>query len=152
MSTVTAQGTQRPAGLVDFAHLSVVSSSTFGLYGRTSWHDSSSVLYADFGVKNLGQYAVDGPVLVGVTNISDPSIRLRGASGTTPDGIPYFDMSPLVTGGSLRPGESSGSQTISFFAPGRTRFTYDLVFFAGVNQVPRITTVPDVEAIRGRPY
>ena len=50
--------------------------------------------------------------------------------------IPYFDMSSLVPGGSLRPGDASGLQTISFFAPARGQFTYDLVFFAAVNQAP----------------
>jgi RHS repeat-associated protein len=151
-STVTVQGTQLPAGAVDFARLSVVSGSTLGLYGRTSWQDADNLLYTDLGVKNLGQYAVDGPILVGVTNISDPSVQLRGAAGTTPDGIPYFDLTPLVSGGRLRPGDSSGLQTISFFVPGRARFTYDLVFLVGVNQAPRFTTVPAVEAIDGRPY
>ncbi len=149
---VTVEGAQLSAGAVDFAHLSVVSGSTFGLYGRTSWQDADNLLYTDFGVKNLGQYAVDGPILVGVTNISDPLVRLRGATGTTPDGIPYFDLTPLVGGGRLLPGDSSGLQTISFLDPGRGRFTYDLVFFAGVNQAPRFTTVPAVEAIDGRPY
>src|SRR5205807_4314942 len=124
----------------------------FGLYGRTSWQDASNVLYADFGVKNIGQYAVQGPILVGVTNISDPTVRLRDTTRKTPDGIPYFDMSSLVTGGKLRPGDSSGLQTISFFDPSRVQFTYDLVFFAGVNQAPRITTVPDLEALSGHTY
>src|SRR5262249_38302162 len=128
-STFTAEGTQLPAGAVDFARLTVVSGSALGLYGRTSWDDADRVLYADFGVKNLGQYAVDGAVLVGVTNISDPTVRLRGTTRKTPEGIPYFDISPLVSGGSLRPGDSSGLQTISFFVPNRERFTYDLVFF-----------------------
>ena len=150
--TVTLDGTQLPVGSIDFAHLSVVSGSTFGLYGQTSWQDTRNVLYVDFGIQNIGQYTVDGPVLVGVTNISDPTVRLREATGTTPEGIPYFDISSLVTGGSLRPGDASGSQTISFFVPDRAQFTYDLVFFAGVNQPPRITTVPDVEALSGQPY
>jgi RHS repeat-associated protein len=150
--TITVQGTQLSAVAVDFARLSVVSGSTLGLYGRTSWQDADNVLFADLGVKNLGQYAVGGPVLVGVTNISDPTVRLRGATGTTPDGIPYFDISSLVTGRILRPGDSSGLQTISFLVPDRARFTYDLVFFAGLNQAPRFTTVPDVEAISGHPY
>ncbi|MHB0954937.1 MAG: putative Ig domain-containing protein [Pirellulaceae bacterium] len=150
--SVTVGGTQLAEGEVDFAQLSVVSGSALGLYGRTSWHDASSVLYADFGVENRGQYTVDGPLLVGVTNISDPSVRLRDPEGTTPDGIPYFDMSTVVPGGSLRPGDSSGLETISFYAPARARFTYDLVFFAGVNQAPRITTVPDIEALGGQPY
>jgi hypothetical protein len=151
-SAVTVAGTQLPAGAVDFARLTVVSGSTLGLYGRTSWDDGGNVLFADFGVQNVGRYAVDGPILVGVTNISDPTVRLRGATGKTPEGTPYFDMSSLVAGGSLRPGDSSGLQTVSFFAPNRAHFTYDLVFFAGVNQVPRITTVPDVEALGGHTY
>ncbi len=151
-TTVKVDGTQLPVGTIDFARLSVVSSSTLGLYGRTSWHDANNVLYADFGVENIGRYTVDGPVLVGVTNISDPSVRLRDARGTTPEGIPYFDMSSLVADGSLPPGESSSLQTIGFFVPGRAQFTYDLVFFATLNQAPRMATVPDVEAISGHLY
>jgi hypothetical protein len=149
-STRSVEGTQLPVGSIDFARLSVVSGSTLGLYGRTSWHDEVSVLHADFGVQNIGQYAVDGPVLVGVTNISDPTVRLRGASGTTPDGIPYFDMSQLVV--SLQPGESTSLRSIRFFVPNRTQFTYNLVFFATLNQAPRITTVPDVETLSDDSY
>ena len=75
--TVTVSGTQLAADTVDFSRLSVVSGSTFGVYGRTSWHDADNILYADFGIQNIGRYTVDGPVLVGVTNISDPSVPLR---------------------------------------------------------------------------
>jgi len=150
--SITITGTQLPGTEIDFSRLSVVSGSTLGVYGRTSWDDRDSALDADFGVTNVGQYPVDGPVLVGVANISDPSVRLRAPDGMTPEGIPYFDLSSLVTGGSLQPGDSSGLETISFFAPHRTGFTYDLVFFAAVNQAPRITTAPDVEAISGHTY
>ena len=61
-------------------------------------------------------------------------------------------MSSLVADGSLQPGESSSLQTIGFFVPGRWQFTYDLVFFATLNQAPRMATVPDVEAISGHLY
>ncbi|MCU0961709.1 MAG: PKD domain-containing protein, partial [Pirellulaceae bacterium] len=151
-SSVTVEAATPPAGTVDFRRLSVVSGSTLGVYGRTSWHEASTSLHVDLRVENTGRYAVDGPVLVGVANISDPSVRLRETDGTTPDGIPYLDMSSRVSGGSLQPGDISDLQTISFFVPGRTQFTYDLVFFAGVNQPPRITTVPPVEALNGQAY
>src|SRR4029079_15549906 len=67
---VTIEETQLADGAVDFAHLSVWSASAFWLYSCASWQDATSVLYAECGIKNIGQYAVNGPVLVGVTNIS----------------------------------------------------------------------------------
>src|SRR5262249_18036719 len=141
-----------PAGKIDFSLLSDVSGSLAADYGRTSFDEAAHVLYADLAVRNAGQYAADAPLLVGVKNISDPSVRLRGFDGTTPDGVPYFDLSALVAGGTLRPGELTGARTLAFYDPSGVQFSYDLVFLGKLNRAPAISTVPDIEALAGRPY
>src|SRR5262249_52278819 len=123
-----------------------------GEYGRTSFDEGSNVLYADLSVRNTGQYPADAPLLVGVTNLSDPNVRVKDPDGLTPDGIPYYDFSKLVAGRTVHPSEVTGSRTVAFSDPQRIPFTYDLVFLGRLNQAPAITTVPVVEAFAGRPY
>jgi RHS repeat-associated protein len=147
-------GTQLSTLAVDFSHLSVVSPGApgFELYGRTSWQDADNVLHVDFGISNVGGYALDGPVLVGIANISDPTVRLLDATQTTPSGIPYFDITSLVNDGHLQQGDSSDLGPVRFFVPNRGRFTYNLVVFAAVNDAPTITTEPELEALVGHQY
>jgi large repetitive protein len=90
--------------------------------------------------------------LVGITNISDPTVRVQNPDGVTPESIPYFDLSTLVTGKVLASGQLSGVRNIAFFDPNGGQFTYDLVFLGHLKQAPSITSVPDVEALAGRPY
>jgi RHS repeat-associated protein len=151
-TTLTLEGVQRAPGEIDFSLFSDVSGSFSAEYGRTSFNEDTNVLYGDLAVRNAGQYLADTPLLVGVTNISDPTIRVRDAAGLTPDGIPYYDFTSLVADGTLAPGEVSGSRSLAFYDPNRVQFTYDLVFLGKLNRAPAITTVPDVEAIAGQPY
>jgi streptogramin lyase len=152
MTTLTLEGVQLPAGDIDFSLFADVSSSMAGEYGRTSFDQARTFLYADLAVRNTGQYPMDAPLFVGVTNISDPTVRLRNPDGVTPEGIPYYDFTALVAGGRLLPGALSGERALEFFNPNCIPFTYDLVFLARLNQAPVISTVPDVEALVGRPY
>ncbi len=136
----------------DLSALDDVSGSLVGQYGRTSFNEDSNVLYTDLAIRNDGSYPADVPLLVGITNLSDPSVRVRGFDGTTPGGIPYFDLSSLVDDGTLDPGEVTGSQAVSFSNPARSHFSYDLVILGRLNEDPAINTVPDVEALPGRAY
>ncbi|MEG5030570.1 DUF4114 domain-containing protein [Microcoleus sp. AT8-B1] len=77
---------------VNFNRLQDVSSSLEAEYKQTSFNSSSKILYADLAVKNAGQYPVRGTLLVGINNISDPTVRLLDADGMTPEGIPYRDL------------------------------------------------------------
>lgn len=137
---------------VDFAQLSDISASFQVDYGRTSFNQRSDILYAQAAIKNIGQYAVDAPLLVGITHISNPLVRLRNIDGLTPDGIPYIDFSRMITSKTILPGASTDSLDLSFFNPGAASFTYDLVFLGHLNQVPTITSQADVEALIGREY
>ena len=151
-TTLTLYGTQASPGEQEFSLVSDVTASFFAEYGRTSFHEDTDILYADVAIRNAGQYLADTPLLVGITNISKPSVRVREPDGVTPEGIPYFDYTDLVADGTLHPGESTGQRVLSFFNPERVQFTYDLVFFGQLNQAPAITTVPNIEALVGRPY
>src|SRR5262249_16312210 len=92
-------------GPIDFPTLSDVSASFQADYGRTSFNDASTVLYTDLSVQNSGRYFVNAPLIVAITHVSDPTVRVRGADGVTPDGLPFYDLSKLVSGTTLAPGD-----------------------------------------------
>jgi hypothetical protein len=137
---------------IDFSILSDVSASFQPQYGRTAFDDDTHVLHADLLAQNTGHYLVDAPLLVGIIHISDPTIRVQNADGVTPDGIPYYDFSAVVPGGTLLPGQQTGSRSLAFFNPGRVPFTYDLVFLGQLNQNPAFTSQPVLQGNAGRPY
>jgi len=122
-------------------------------YYWTSFHDQDEVLYADIELTNSGPYAVDGPLYLGVTNLSDPRVHVYQPDGVSEEGIPYFDFSNLVGDGVFSPGEmTSAPYPLSFANPHRTPFTYDLVLLGGTNRPPGFTTVPKVAAVNGQQY
>ena len=137
---------------VYFASLADVSSSLEAEYKQTSFNSSSNILYADLAVKNTGQYPVRGSLLVGINNISDPTVRMLDADGITPEGIPYYDITKLVGGGILEPGELTSTDRLKFYNPQGVQFDYDLVFLSQLNQVPEFKTAPDAEALVGKGY
>ena len=149
---LTLQGDDRPAGNVDFANLSDISGSFRAAYARTSLNKDTTTLYADVAIDNLGQYSADAPLFVGVTNISDPAVRVLRAAGVTPGGVPYYGFTGLVTGGTLGPADRTGFLSATFFDPGLAPFTYDLVFFGRLNDPPTIESVPHLEAHPDREY
>ncbi len=146
-----------PAGSINFALLSDVTPSFSATYARTSFADGPAVLYADVTAKDIGTYSVDTPLLVGISHISDPTVQLLNPPGVTPAtfspaGVPYYDLSSLVPGGSLAPGQSTNTFTLAFSDPNKDRFTYTLDFFAAINKPPVFDTVPVVTVPAGDSY
>jgi len=137
---------------VNFASLRDVSSSLEAEYKQTSFNSGVNILYADLAVKNTGQYPVRGTLLVGINNISDPTVRLLDADGITPEGMPYYDITKLVGGGILEPGELTSTDTLKFYNPAKVQFSYDLVFLSQLNQVPEFKATPGAEALVGKGY
>jgi Bacterial Ig-like domain/Putative Ig domain len=137
---------------IDFSKLRDVTPSFVPEYHRTSFNQETDLLFADVALKNIGSYSTNAPVLIGVTHISDPSVVLRGADGVTPDGIPYYDVTTLVSAGSLDPSEETGQRSLIFYNPNQVQFTYDLVVLSNLNQGPQIKTKPVVEVIQGQVY
>jgi RHS repeat-associated protein len=154
MATIelVASALQRPPGEVDFSRFADITGSFEPEYARTSYHHRDQTLFADIAISNVGQYPADAPLLVGVTHLSDPAVRVLEADGVTPDGIPYYDFTGLVTGGTLAPRSQTGFLAARFLNPTGQQFTYDLVFFGRLNEAPLITTTPGIEAFTGRLY
>ena len=151
-ASVTLEGVHRDEGEINFDQLSDVSASFRVEYARTSFDEESELLFAGMAVVNAAPYTVDVPLLVGVANISDPAVRVHDPDGVTPEGIPYFDYTPLVTDRTLQSGQMTDSQILAFHNPGRSPFTYRLVFMGKLNEPPTITTVPTISTEANRPY
>lgn len=133
-------------------NLEIVSASVAGNYGHSSFAEASSTLHTELAVKNWGQFQIRAPLFVGVSRISDPSVTVLAPDGVSPEGLPYFDFSALVTGGSLLSEQTTGSRSIVFYNPNRVQFSYDIVVLGDANQAPFFTTIPTLEAVAGRPY
>ncbi len=129
-----------------------VSPSFREAYARTSFDDRTNLLYAQMAIKNIGQYGVVNPFLVGVRNISDPTVSVVHEAGRTREGMPYYDFSALVPGSSLDATEITGLVDATFHNPGQVRFTYELVFLAKLNEPPIFTSIPVMNAYLGQPY
>ncbi|EKU96922.1 hypothetical protein Lepto7375DRAFT_0848 [Leptolyngbya sp. PCC 7375] len=129
-----------------------VSASLTVDYGLTSLNEETETLFSDFTVRNAGQYEVDKPLIAAITNISDPTVTVLGVDGLTLDGLPYYDLSNLVIGSTLAPGDKTESATLRFKNPNGSQFTYDLVFLGSLNDAPVITSEANVEGLIGKPY
>ncbi|MCZ2341135.1 MAG: putative Ig domain-containing protein, partial [Bacteroidales bacterium] len=151
-TTHSLVGTQVPTGSIDFDSLVEVGHIRAD-YGRTSFDDRTNTLFADVTITNTGTYAISGPVLVGVRNLSDLSVSVGTPDGYLLDGTPYFNLTArgLVTGG-LAPGAAASVFALTFLNPNRVRFVYDLVLLGTPNQAPAFTSVPPLEATVGRAY
>src|SRR5262249_49726101 len=96
-ATLTLTGVAPSAGPIGFSRFSDVSVSFNAGYGRTSFNQDTGVLYGDALVRNTGKYPADAPLIVGVKNISDPTVRAVEFDGVLPDGTPYYDYTKRMT-------------------------------------------------------
>jgi RHS repeat-associated protein len=146
--TLTGVAADVPDGRVED-----VTPSLTGTYLRTSFNEATDVLYAGLRVQNVGDYPVDAPVRVVISNLNDPTVTAHEPDGFTEDGLPYFDLSSFVTGPALELGETTADGFhLAFFNPNRVQFTYDLRFLSALNRAPAFTTVPKVGAYTGGSY
>ena len=146
-------GQRAPPGAVDLFTTELTASLQV-LYGRTSLNEATQTLFVEVAVRNAGQFDVLGPLFVAIDAISEPGTRVLDPDGFTPapDGLPFFELTDLVSGGILAPGQTTARITLPFSNPGGQRFTFQPRFFGQLNEAPQITSVPDLEAIAGRPY
>jgi hypothetical protein len=151
---LTVFGSRQSPDRIDISQLLDVSATFRAEYAHTSFQATSKLLYTDIAIRNLGEYPAGVPLYVGVKNISDPAVQILSATGTLADGTPYYDFTGLVTGGAtqLAPNAATGTLSLAFSNPNRTRFTYDLVFLGVPNRAPNFSTIPELEATVNREY
>ena len=123
-----------------------------GNYYRTSFDEQTKTLYADLTIQNLGQYPLSTPLYLAVTDISDPTVELRGYAGVLADGTPYYNLSSLVSGGQLTSNDSTGTATLEFYNPNQDQFTYTLELVGGIDHGPAFQSTPTVNATVGQTY
>ena len=126
----------------------VVTASVQVQYGRTAFNDWTKTLYADAAIVNQGTYAISGPLLVGVTGITDPTVHVLGADGLTEGGIPYYDFTGTMSNATLAAGSTTAPRTLAFANPNRAQFSHELVVLGTVNIAPRFVTLPPLEVVR----
>ena len=149
---IKISGTERDTSKIAFTQFADDSGSFHQTYARSSFNQSKRSLLAETAIENVGQFPTDVPLLVGITNISDPMILVRDSDGQTPDGIPYYDFTGLVTGSSLTPRSRTGFLAAEFYNPNQKQFTYYLVFYGKLNEPPLIQSLPPTEADLNREY
>jgi RHS repeat-associated protein len=135
-----------------FEQMEDVTASVDVQYGATRFNDVTNLLYADVTLSNIGSYGIDAPMVVAIKNISDPSVSLRNPDGFTPDGVPFYNFSSLVTDGNLNPDEMTLSRSLIFFNPNEVQFSYEVLVLAGVNRAPEILSQPQLEVRAGQLY
>jgi RHS repeat-associated protein len=149
-TTLAERLARQTVGGVDPSTLSDVTSSIHAAYGQTSYRPGGTLLFTDLTLRNTGTYPVDGPLVAVIEHLSDPTVHVENADGTTAQGQPYFLIEPARQ--SLSPGQSTGSRELEFLNPKQARFHYDLVVLGQLNQPPAFTSQPNTEAIPGVPY
>jgi hypothetical protein len=149
-ATLTIDGASPQPGTADVSSLADLSGSFTAGYGRMSLDSGTGVVYADVAVKNVGQYPAGSPLYVAVEHISDPTVHVRDAAGTTADGLLYFDFNGLVTSGTLAPGAASGTLSLAFSDPHGSPFRYDLMFLGALDRPPIFAILPSVNWERAK--
>lgn len=99
--------------------------------GRIAYDPETGLIRIGATVKNTTSKTIGTPLWLVITNVSDPTVALAEPSGMTADGMPYIDLSNLLTDSKLDPGEHLTAQ-IFFSNSRRRRFT----FLASVRGVP----------------
>jgi len=121
-------------------------------HGITSWNEKKSILYSEVEVSNLGAYPAKAPIVIGLTNLSDPRVVPIDIDGYTPQGIPYYDLSRFVSSNSLAPNQKSDRAIVAFYNPAKLPFTFDTVLMAQLNRAPHFTSTPITSVASGNPY
>jgi len=122
------------------------------VYAQTSFNDDRTIMFADLAIRNELEVPISGPVLIGIRNITEPSVSVANPDGITADGIPFLDFSSLIGPNGLESGQSSLYRSLVFHNPQRTQFRYDLVCLGILNRPPYFISVPQIEAYIDLPY
>ena len=82
--------------------------------------------YFNSWITNISEDKFQSPVIVVIESISDPSVTVANADGTTDTGEPYFDYSNLLIDNIFDPHEDSSEKLWQFNNQNRVRFTFQM--------------------------
>lgn len=151
-ATLATPPVRANVGPIDFSNLEDVSSSIMPSYGRTALVQQDGLLHTELLLTNSGTYAIDGPVIAVIDQLSDPQVQVRDADGITSDGKPYLVMLDGAAASTLPAGTSTATRRLAFHNPNSGTFTYRLTTLAAVNRAPVFTGEPVTEVKAGGQY
>lgn len=85
----------------------------------------SNILTLDMAATNISETSLFTPLKMMITGISSPDVSVVNPDGYTPEGIPLFDLTTVITDAELSPGEKTLAKKISFYNPKRVKFRWD---------------------------
>src|SRR4030067_3579861 len=85
----------------------------------------ASILTPDMTPTKNSEAPLSTPLRIVITAISTLDVTVVNPDGYTPEGIPFFDMTPENTDTRLPPGEKTPPKKISFYNPRRVKFRWD---------------------------
>ena len=139
---------------LDLTQLQDLSSQFKVNFGRSSHNDQATTYYVGLSLTNTNQYLFKGGLAVVVSGISDPSIKLANADGTTADGFSYIDFHPSrawwATLAYLKRPHSTRS--LAFLNPNHIQFTYHLSVLGDPDHSPVFSGTPSLTAYQGTAY
>ena len=98
-------------------------------------------------IGNSSATSIPTPLILVVESISDPSVTVSNADGTTtPDGQPFFNVTGQVPGAELDPGESTSARPFVFDNPSLVRFTVETSVFQQTVSAPMAAVTIEVPA------
>ncbi|MBM3964919.1 MAG: tandem-95 repeat protein, partial [Planctomycetes bacterium] len=112
------------------------------VYQTTSFSELTNRLHVDLKLNNRATYAMTGPLLLGVRNLSRGDVELLNRDGISDDGVPYVEFHSASGLTELNAGETTESIHLAFHNPSRNPFTYQLVLFPQLNRAPAIVSEP----------
>lgn len=97
------------------------------------FNSRTNILTLNMTVTNVSDISIFTPLKVVITGISTIDVTVANPDGYTPEGLPFFDLTPYITDRELSPGEVTPSVKLSFYNPKRVKFRWDQDVFAHVD-------------------
>ncbi|MEL7496446.1 MAG: putative Ig domain-containing protein [Planctomycetota bacterium] len=141
-----------PSAEVDFVGLTDVTGSVVVDYGQASFDQTGTRYFSEVAIENVSSRPIDGPFVLAVQSISDPTVEVTNSDGQTPDGDRYLLLTGPDGSDTLAPGERTVVRSIEFFNPNSTQFDFELALIAQPNVAPDFVSTPNTEGLVGKSY
>lgn len=89
------------------------------------FNTKTNVMTLNMAITNISDTTILCPLKIVITGISSPDVKVSSPDGYTPEGLPFFDMTPYISNQDLTAGEKSQAKKISFYNPVRIKFRWD---------------------------
>ncbi|MGE3164653.1 MAG: putative Ig domain-containing protein [Planctomycetota bacterium] len=137
---------------IDIEQLMDVTTSLDVDYSNTTFNHALSTFVTHARAQNLAETPLDGPVLMVIENITQPSVTVANPDGYTEDGKPFFEFVDQSVNPVLEPLELSPRRPLIFDNPEQVPVSFDVSWLALGNHPPFFTTAPSTQVVAGQMF